>query len=78
MSIKNFLSFLCSDNLSWAKADIVYKLNHDWVAHKEAIYLPVHGAKYWNEAKDHCEKEKVKLVDVENESEEVSRVPFVA
>ncbi|XP_072858272.1 uncharacterized protein LOC110071156 isoform X2 [Pogona vitticeps] len=52
-------------------AGIRYRLNHDWMANKDAIYLFVSGANTWHNAVKVCEKEKAKLVHIESEHEEI-------
>nr|XP_020663283.1 oxidized low-density lipoprotein receptor 1-like isoform X3 [Pogona vitticeps] len=49
---------------------IRYKLNHDWMAHKDAIYLFVVQPQNWTESRKFCMRQNAKLLRVENAEEE--------
>ncbi|KAH0615710.1 hypothetical protein JD844_026053 [Phrynosoma platyrhinos] len=51
--------------------NIRFRLNHDWVAYRNAIYLLQDYGNPWEVLKELCKKEKADMVKVESEEEEV-------
>nr|XP_020663282.1 C-type lectin domain family 4 member C-like isoform X2 [Pogona vitticeps] len=65
-------TFMMRKDSSYEDKDVKirYKLNHDWMAHKDAIYLFVVQPQNWTESRKFCMRQNAKLLRVENAEEE--------